>query len=149
MTKDQKINDRKRIAVSYIFSFYNSVIYLIDVYSKYLNLLITLEGKNEESWDAHDKNQVSIIVQEVRYYCNATYIQFSTIKKHFENIKEKELEIDQSYAEINKRFIIEREQLKKYVIAMNSILVDDVIKEILETNQDLIEGVFNVGSTQE
>lgn len=138
--------DKKLAGANYIFSFYNGVMSLIDASAHYTNLLIQLEamyGDQIEVFNEQDKINVANVSNNLRYFCNVTYTQYKAIALNIPQIKDKEKEIDDKYKNIMSNYLPKRGGVSEFVILMNSVLVQDVIKTLLESNQDLLNSMFN------
>ena len=137
-----KSTEEQVTAYSYIINFYNQIIYLNNQYAVYYNLVLELEYKyGGKTPSEEDKSVLDKAAQDTRYSVIQSYIIYSSIKDH---LKEKiDIDVDAVYKELTnvKKFIIVREDLFNYVIAMNKILSDNVMRELLRSSQDVVRGL--------
>jgi hypothetical protein len=138
-------DEKKSAGVSYIVDFYFNVQYLTEQYSNYLNLMLQLESQygdaeKQEGMEENEKQLLGQWVQEVRRLVHKTYIGYATISKQLKIDTDKN--IREIYGKIKKTYIISRDELEDYVMHMHSVLVKDIIQELLTSNQDLIDGIY-------
>ncbi len=142
--KGAAISEEKTTAASYILTFYQEVLYLTHNYSMYFNTLTEFKQKYGSAdltkMGEIEKDNLKNISQQVRYYIHKCYIQYICIAKAAKFKENKEIE--EIYTVIKDVLIIDRDKLEKFVIAINRVLIDNVMKGLLETSQDLVEKVF-------
>lgn len=147
MVKNQKeISEEKTTAASYILTFYQEIAQLTDSYAQYRNILVELETKykDEESLAKMEDNEKNVLVQfiqQVRYFAHKVHIKYLCITQSIENIGIDKEEA-KLYQELNSKFIISRKHLENYVIKVNQLLIDKIMKHLLETSQDFVGKVF-------
>lgn len=137
----KQLDEQKIVGASYIFSFYQAVHSLNDQYALYLCNLVEIKGQKLEVMDESTKNQIKASVQELRFILNKVYIQYLTLLQPL-NIKENK-DITELYEKINDDFMIESEDLKKIVMELNRVLLMDIVKQILESTQDIISNLYS------
>lgn len=138
------VDEKKTAAASYILKFYNDVVSLNDYYAQYLNLALELSDRYGDTFDKASQEEKEIIaraLQNVRFICHKIYVQYQSISKSLDLAKDKYIMGD--YKEIKNRFVIDRELLERFTININTVLVESVIKNLLETSQDIVSGVFD------
>lgn len=139
-------SDKDIAGSSYVISFYQEVQLLTHNYGNYINLMLEVHSKYGGEIGKIDDQTKDIItqnVQLVRLGVMKTYIQYKSIYAGAQ-LKNKNLsELEELYNRLKNEFVINREALEKYVILLNSVLVDDVIRNLLVTGQDLVTSVFN------
>lgn len=142
-------DEKKITAASYIYQFYSEIQNLNHEYSNYLNIMLELENKYssnvEKNASDEEKNFIKIQIQKVRYSTHQTYIHYLSITKGLN--KNPDNKIVKSYDLIKKQFMINREELEKYVTNINAVLVLEVIKNLLESSQDLIQEIYKNANT--
>jgi len=137
------LDEKKTTGASYIFSFYIEIQNLTDTYSNYVNLMLELEYKyknNIEKAEESDKNIVNQWLQMVRKSCHKCYIQYKTILPTLK-IEEND-KLNEKYLKISNCFVIDRNDLKDFVLSMNKVLVNGIIQELLVDNQDFIKDIY-------
>lgn len=140
---------KKSAASSYIINFYDGIITLTQNYTLYNNLLIESDKKygedNVKGLTELERQQLLNAVQNIRSLVQQVYIQYKSIAS---SAKVKEIDkIEDIYNKLKKDFIIKLDDLEKFVIGMNSFLVNEIIQELLSSATDLMEQV--VGETQQ
>lgn len=136
-------DEKKTVGISYIYSFYMNVQALTDTYSQYINLLqefLNKYGQNSEKAAPQDNNVINEWTQAVRLHAHKCFIQYQTIVPNLKITQDPKLEI--YYKEILKTFMIGREDIKNFVLAMNKVLVNDIIQELLTSNQEFIKDIY-------
>jgi hypothetical protein len=147
----KELDEKKVAGASYILNFFQEVNRLTHNYAVYLNALNELEykyGKSsiEKMGDA-EKMALTQVVQEVRYGINKSFIQYKSIMI---GLKQKEdSAIVDKYKKVLASFVIDRDELQEFVVSLNSVLVKDIIQQLLENSQNLVNTVFQDGSTAE
>lgn len=141
--KEKKKDESRITAASYIYQFYIEIQSLNDNYSQYLNVLLELENKYKDTDKATDeeKQVLTQVTQLVRFSVHKTFIQYNSIMKGLKKTVNEDVKT--SYEDIKRTFIINREKLEEYVITMNAVLIEDVIKKLLETTQDLLNDLYS------
>lgn len=142
--------ERDITAASYIYKFYTEIQTLNHEYSNYVNILLELQNKYaddvEKKADDQEKAVIKAQVQAVRYAAHQSYIHYNSIMIGTGNKPLKE--ITDLYSKIKTQFMINRETLEKFVTSINSVLVNEVIKNLLETSQDLIKDIYKDANTE-
>lgn len=139
------MNERETAGASYVISFYQQVQVLTHNYGNYINLMLEVEnkyGKDAANVEAEVKNVITAQVQEVRLGVMKTYIMYRSICAGAGISEPAFKDIEVSYLNIRENFVIKRDALEKYVIALNAALVNDVIKSLLATGESLFSGVY-------
>jgi len=129
---------------SYIVNFFTDIQKLTECFATYTNLLIELENKygesNLKSLDEDGKNALNTTVQALRFYGIKSYTQFKAIQK---TVKlESAEELDNKYKILTKDFIPNRESVSDFVIEINSVLLGQIIKDLLTTSNDLVNQIY-------
>lgn len=139
--------DEKKVAgASYIYSFYGIVQQLTTDYANYLNLMLEIQFKygDETPVDKMPENERLMLIQlmhNIRFSVHKSYVQFVSMS---ELLKIKEFKVlTETYTKIKTQLIINREDLDKFVIEMNKILLNDIIKTLLETTQDIVDKLYS------
>jgi len=140
------VKEEKIVAASYIVSFYQQVDLLTHTYSQYSNLLIELESKYGEQlivkMSVEENNLVTQAVQQVRYYCHRCYVQYRCIIENIDKGKKELEDVEKLYEAVKQDFIIVRSNIEKFVIKLNSVLIKSVMKNLLETSQEVLGNIY-------
>jgi len=139
------MNEKETAGASYIITFYREVQVLTHVFGNYINLMLEVEIKYPDAnkIEPEVRNVITQQVQEVRLSVMKSYIMYKSIVLGA-NLQDPSFNnIELRYAGIKGSFIINRDELEKYVIEMNAALVNDVIQSLLVTGQDLYKNVYD------
>lgn len=137
-----KENEEKAAAANYVINFYNEVQQLTHFYATYENLMLELIEKygNEEQIEETEKSVIKQACSTIRYYTTVSFIKYSSIMlKTGENIDK---DIEKLYNIIIKTYVVKREDVKNYVVKLNSVLMNTVIKSLLESSSDVIAKLY-------
>lgn len=135
-------------ASQYIVEFYQKIQKLNEFYAVYKSISIELGSFQE----LNDEQKQSIInmIHNVRNVTEQTYIMcisiFSSIEKDDKTIKSFEKDLDAHISKMNNAFIIDYQDLQKYVIEVNKFLLKSVIKQLLENSTEITSkliGIYN------
>lgn len=141
------MDERKSTGASYLINFYQEVSRLTQAYSNYINILTELGTKSEhlDQMSEHEKNTFIEVVQEVRFSVNVTYISYCSIKRGLrqQTLTENDIDVEALHNAINEKFAIHKEKLKEYVVEINSFLITDIVQELLNTSQNIVEGMYS------
>lgn len=143
---DKQISEEKTAAASYILNFYQTVQNLNHNYSTYLNHLILLEnaskGEDKEAKAATvgNRSQLLELVQSIRYYCTQAYINYCTIMEGIS--KETDDKIEKNYNALLNQLVPDRNMVKNFVVSMNTSLMKDIVKRLLESSQDVLNNLM-------
>lgn len=146
---EARINERQAAGASYLLTFYQEIINLTHHYAQYSNLLVEAKNKygNKEINEIEDdaKNIIVTEVQSVRYSTYKCYIMYKTIIPSLKLKENKDLLA--LYNKIKEDYLIKQEDLENFVIALNSVLITEVIKNLLDTSQALVEDIYKNAAT--
>ena len=148
MATQDKANEKQIAGASYLLDFYQEVNNLTHHYAQYSNLLIEAKHKYGKEIDSLDENAKGILVtevQSVRYYAYRCYIMYETLRPSLK--LKKNTKLKEAYDKVKDVYIMKQEELEKFVIALNSVLVQEVIKDLLDTSQALIATVYQNDAT--
>jgi len=138
------MNESKLAGANYIVNFFNHINQLNSEYSKYQNYLLEIDAKysgNIEALSDLEKDYISNLVQICRYYVSIVYIQYKSIYSVVDKLKESE-KIEDLYNKINNTYLIEREQLKEFILEINKALVNDVMKDLLVSSKEIVGEIY-------
>ena len=140
------VNEKEIAGASYIIGFYKEVQALTHNYAAYLNLMLEVRnkfGEEPKKLPPEVQNNVTISVQTVRLNVHKTYIMYESIQQNLGKKGKKKEDLKNAYSVLKDDFILKMENLEKYVISINSILVEDIIQNLLRSSQDLVKEVYN------
>lgn len=147
--KKAPLDEKKAIGSSYIIQFARNVMSMNNSYSDYFNFMVYLESKygnvENQSMEDLEKNQFIEVIQKIRFECTNCYIQFMTLAKI---TGQEDKEILNNYNLIKTQLILNRDDLLKYIVALNAYLVKDIVKKLLESSQDYIQEVYGTDNQQ-
>lgn len=141
--KHQKKDEKKVVAANYIITFYNEILQTNHSYSQYVNLLLELDNKYpnmEEGLETTDKETLKTAIQNLRYHIIQTYTMYKSIS--LTTKLEANPKIEEHYNILLSKFIIDRKITQEYVIEINNLFLDQVIKELLDTSTELISNIY-------
>ena len=146
------MNERKLVGSSYIVNFYQSIYQLTQSCCQYTNLLLELKSKYGEDPDPkkmveEELNILAQSVQTVRYNSKMFYIQYKSIAPAIKMQEDKKLE--ELYEVIKTTYILEDKVLTSFVIAVNKLLLNNVIKDLLITSQNLLNQIYETSQEGE
>lgn len=147
---EKKVSDEQLTGSSYIISFYNEITMLNHQYAIYNNVLVELGNKYPTSkidlTEEHYNHLVNVI-QTTRYYITKAYILYNGLKEKLKTLqKDKGKDkIKEIYGKLQQpeHFIISRADLFELVTEFNKILLDNVMKDILQTSRELINNLYS------
>lgn len=147
-----KLDEKKLAAASYIISFYNETITLLNNYAQFLNIMLELEGryKNIPAEEIYTKLQeeerraLIMVIQLIRQSATVVYIQYKVIIDSVEKTKDKDLdkEIEETYIILRDNFVFTRLDIERFTISINKFLVKGIINELLVSSQDIINQIY-------
>lgn len=138
------MNEKQITGVSYILTFFKEVQQITHTYAQYVNLMLELETKYNKDVDKIPEEERAILtgtMQLIRQSAHKVYIQYVAISESGKLKKDKE--ITSTYKPIKKNLIINRDDIEKFVIALNKVLVTDIMQEILANSQSLIGNIYD------
>lgn len=151
MTKIEKVNEKRIAGASYIIGFYENINLLTHNYAQYLNFLIELENKykNVDLGKISEQERGVFIqsIQEVRYFAHKCYIMYKTIILPL-NIKEDQ-DINNFYEKIKANYIIDRKDIEMFTVSLNSVLMSNVVQDLIDTSQTLLDSIYSENAAKE
>lgn len=145
------VTEKQIAGASYIIAFYKEVQALTHNYGNYLNLMLEIEnryGTDAKGIEPEVNNQLSLTIQTVRLSIHKSFVMYCSIKeaiteKEEKGNKQKTEKLNKAYSKLKTEFVLDRDSLETYVIALNSALVNDIIQNLLTSSQDLVSEVYN------
>lgn len=149
---EKQINESKTAAASYILTFYQEVGNLTNTFSQYFNLLMEFiakysnsnkEIKGEELKTIRQKmtedERAALVnaAQNTRSCCTKCYIMYKTMITGLK-IKE-DKNITDIYHKLRNDYIIDIKLLETFTLSLNSVLVNEVIKDLVDNSAALME----------
>lgn len=133
---------------NYIILFFNDIQQLNHNYSLYLNYMLELEGKYGPEAERvtksteEEKNAVVNLVQTLRHYSTKCFLQYSSIIQSLNKKVDKTIS-DVYNNKLIKNLIINRDDLKTFVIGINKALMDEVIVDLLKKAEDIYKDIYS------
>ena len=155
MSKTNKgINEEKTTAASYIITFYQEIMSLNNLYSAYENLFVELEAKFPSEYEDMmkledgEKEQIKNAVQNIRFQINKTYLLHESIRDSLtQETKEQHEELKTSYKK-RLSYIIKVDDVRSYTEKINKILVNNIMKSLLDNAESIVNDLYNKPKTE-
>jgi hypothetical protein len=146
------MDERKVAGANYIIAFFNEIQLLNHSFSLYVNFIVQLKAKYGEEIDdrafaEEDKGHLSELSQNVRHHCHKCFIMYKSIYQSIEKL-EFNKEVEKEYNDIKDSYVVGSKELEEFVLVMNKAFVEDVIKNLLLTSQDIMKEVFETETTE-
>lgn len=146
MTK-QAIDQNKVLGATYVSEFFLEIKGLTEQYANYKNIALEIEylSKREGGkFDADQLNNAKTAVNNIRFISNKVYIHFKTLCAVLEIPEETSKPIIEAYEKINdpEKALPEIPDIEFFVVQVNKLLVKDVIKDLLQTSQDILNSLY-------
>jgi hypothetical protein len=138
-----KQSEEKAAAANYIINFYNEVQQLTHYYVEYENLMLEIAEKYEGAEDKISPEEKEVIKQAwklIRYYTNMSFIKYSSIMIKTNNKVDKDIEKLQK--DLLGKYEVVRKDIKDYVLKLNAVLMNTIIKSLLETSSDVMNKIY-------
>ena len=133
-------NEQEKTTQNYVINFYALVQQLIAAYSEYEELLLEIKGFKEENpeinLDEEQQQQLKNINRFLRKAINQIQIHYETF-----NYKNKNDKIMNKYSELNKKYLLNTETLKDYIIEINKYTIDKIAPHI--SQQSDMNNIYN------
>jgi hypothetical protein len=137
------VNDKQTAGSNYIITFYKEIEELTHNFAVYTNVMLEIKQKYGDDLSKVEEDVKTVIlktVQAVRIGLQKSYVQYVSIKSVLKldsnNI------VEDLYNTIKKQFVIKIDDLELYVIAINTVLVNDIIQSLLNTSNDLLQSMY-------
>lgn len=143
--KGAQLSEEKTAAASYILNFYSEVVQLTHNYANFENVLLELKSKYMNNTEAITLEEKELVKQQsniLRYYTTKTYISYISIVGGLKEVKLNP-KISEGYTKIKDQQVIRTEDIKDYVINLNEFIVNAVIKNLLESSQELLTNIYD------
>lgn len=137
MSKGNKsqLSEEKTAGASYVLSFYQEVATITHHYANYLNIFVELKevyDGNEEKLTSSEKEVLKNYCQTLRYYVTKTFIGYESIMLGLNEKPNNDIKIIHDM--VLKQYIVKLEDIKKYVVLLNSMVMKKIIKNLMETS---------------
>jgi hypothetical protein len=133
-------------AASYVLNFNNECMLLTHWSALYFNWLSAVEKRmggligEEPVLEDTELAQFTEIIGQLKYHIELTRMQYAAIISHIS--KGFPANYEQLIRDIRNSYIIKREQLEEYIIILHKFLLEDVIKGLLRSSQQLIDSLY-------
>lgn len=151
MKAPTSIDEKKLTAANYIISFYQEVGNLTYWYANYENVLLEMkekyghEGTNKLT--PEEKDNLMKYCQSLRYYVIKCNISYKSIAEGATITKDDKIET--LCNAIKEQYIVRAKDLSEYVTILNKHLVTSVMKNLLESSQDIVNEVYSTTNTNQ
>lgn len=141
------IDQNKILGATYISEFFKEIRTLTGEYANYKNMLIEIEyiTKTEDA-KISDDQAVNLRqgVINIRLISNMVYIHYRTLCEILEVDDSVKTPIETSYGHIINpaKSMPDLKEVETFVIEVNKLLVKDVIRNLLETSQDILNSLY-------
>lgn len=144
----QPIDQNKVLGANYIADFFLEIKALTEQYANYKNIHLELEylsNQAESKIDPDQLNNAKTAINNIRFISNKVYIHFRTLSQILEIDESISKPIIDAYNTIMNPAIAlpEITHIETFVIEINKLLVKDVIKNLLQTSQDILNSLYN------
>jgi hypothetical protein len=148
--KSTKIDEQKTAKANLFLNFFNEVQNLKHEEAIYHNLLIELNARYSNLEDLSkipdsDKNIIIQQTQKVRYYALVSYRSYKSLSTQIKTNQEKKPDdFINCIKEPDKNMplLIDRDILGNYVVSLLTFLADDIVKQLLDSSQELVDKVY-------
>jgi len=137
------VNDKQTAGSNYIITFYKEIEELTHNFAIYSNVMLEIKQKYGNELGNVEEDVKSVIlktVQAVRVGLQKSYVQYISIKSVL-NLDTNN-KVEDLYKLIKSQFVIKIDDLENYVIAINTVLVNDIIQSLLNTSNDLLQSMY-------
>lgn len=144
MTEKKQVSEERTAAASYILTFYQEIIALTHNYANYENLMLELEqkyGSEDEKMSPEEQDIIKQFSSILRYYIRVTYVRYVSIMAGVGQKTDKK--ITDLFDKIKDQYIVIRADAQDYVTALNGVLVNKIIKNLLESSQELVQQLYS------
>lgn len=137
--------ESKKIAYSYLATFYNNIELLNQHYSQYCSILAQFTAKYGEDPKNVEPQDISILVETVnaiRQVITNLKIRAASLIENFDILDDKENEeVLKLSKDIENTYLMKSDAVYKFIVKMNSLLIKTTIPDLLRKNQDLLDGL--------
>lgn len=142
------MSDKANIDVtglSYLQTFANNIYALTQLTAQYRNNLLKIEkehGKNITEIKEEKIKEIENVILNLRHTIYLVFVQYKAIVINIDTMKENK-EIETIYKKLDGQYYLDRTDLNEFVININSELMKETIKNLLESSQDIIDKIYN------
>jgi len=151
--EEPRQDDKRSTAGRYLINFLEEVNTLSNWNSLYFNLIAEVQfmaKKNSvedymKEMEQSQKTEFIRQIQETRFYVTKTWTTLQSMREVL-RIKDDDKnmeELTKLKGTIQNDFIIKRDDVERFTILINTFLVNDIIKELLRNNEDLVNSLSN------
>lgn len=146
-SKKEPKDQNKLLGANYIAEFFLEIKTLTEQYANYKNIYLELENVSKNSESKVDSDQFAncrIAIQNIRFISNKVYVHFRTLKKILKLSDDDTKEIILSYEKIidSSKTLPDYKEIEDFVIEINTLLATDVIRNLLQTSQDILSELY-------
>lgn len=138
--------EEKATAASYIINFFTDSEQLRHTLAQYINVTAELKatyGNDLEKIEDNHKEILKQAAQYFRYYASMVYVQYMSIAQTVPRLKDKdtEVKIKNLYEKIRDNFVINLNEAEEYTQYINVILIKNIMKDLLESSNEIIDNM--------
>lgn len=142
---------------SYVMNFLNDVENLTNTYATYLNVMVRIQdkyqlGKKEKEenkkknktvqLDNEDEQAVLEVNEAIRVWIARCYVKANTLQVKIPEMKESVKKLKKNYESAISSSMIEKEVAEGFVMDINAVFMQGILKDILTRAQDVYEDVL-------
>lgn len=135
----------KQTSANFLVNFFNHVENLDHWCALYDNVLRYVENKygkdHVDKCDDSDKMSINNAIENVSYYVNRTKTTYDALVMHLKMKPDPKLKA--LFTELRTSFVMKRETLDEYKKILYSLLVTEVMKNLLESSQSVIDSMYS------
>jgi len=141
------VDQNKVLGANYVAEFFAEIKALTEQYANYKNIYLELEYKSSQEEGKIDPDQLSnakTAVYNIRFLSNKVYVHFQTLCGILGLKEDVSKPIIETYNKINdaKIALPEIKDIESFVIAVNTLLANNVISNLLQTSSDVLNSLY-------
>ena len=142
MPDKKSVSEEKTASASYVLGFFQNVLQFNHWYANYENIVLELQTKYKLAGNEspEDKETLKGYCQTIRYYSTQCYVSYCAIIQGLK--RNKSPEIEQVYEKILSILILERKDVREFAVLMNSFIMENIIKDLLQSSNDLVNKLY-------
>jgi len=134
-------SERKTAGINYLINFFNHIQVLNGHFSKYMGLLVQADEEQRQIGATEKTQIIQQTSNELREWIILVYIEYSSIFKTLKQGLDKKIKNIYDN-EVKKNIILDRDKIEEFIIQMNATFLNEVVQDLLKTNQDLFDAIY-------
>jgi predicted phage-related endonuclease len=146
------VSEEEFASSSYILSFYNDIENLTNSYASYLNVLVRIQDryklkekkadqkeidKEIRKMEPEDEKALLEVAEGIRVWIARCYVKLETLQEKIPEMKKGNKELKDLYEKAIRHSVIEKEVVEGFVLKINKVFVEGVLKDLLVKSKDL------------